>query len=108
MANDKTGDAADLEDAPETPSAGAPSAGELLRHALVNDDDPRFPWWLAVPGLALALVWAGYRAASASASVDPNATGPLEVFVRTLVWPGVAIFLLASVATWAGWQLEID
>lgn len=89
-------------------SRAAPTARELLRHALVNEDDPRFPWWLALPGLTLAVLWAGYRAASMSTSLDPAAAPPLEVFLGTLVWPGIAIFVLASVATWAGWQLEID
>jgi hypothetical protein len=85
---------------------GAPTAGELLRHALVNDDDPRFPWWLPLPGLLLALLWAGYRGVSAAA-LDP-ASGGLEAFLGTLLWPGAGIFVLTSVATWAGWQLEID
>lgn len=96
-------------EAAQSEHVGAPSPRELLRHALVNDDDPRFPWWLAVPGLALAVLWAGYRAAVASATPElAVAVAPLEVFLTTLLWPGVAIFVLASVATWAGWQLEID
>ena len=81
------------------------NAGDLLRHALVNDDDPRFPWWLPLPGLGLAVLWAGYRAAATT--IDPNGA-PLEVFLGALLWPGVAVFLLTTVATWAGWQLEID
>lgn len=97
-------------DAPDAPSSrtaeSAPvGAGDLLRQALVNDDDPRFPWWLPLPGVGLAIVWAGYRAAAAS--IDP-ASAPLEVFLTTLLWPGVAVFLLTTAATWAGWQLEID
>ena len=94
------------DDSADAPNA--PTASELLRHALVNDDDPRFPWWLPLPGLALALLWAGYRAASASAGVVSPADGPVAVFLGTLLWPGAAIFVLASAATWAGWQLEID
>src|SRR3546814_10213878 len=54
------------EDAPpqeETPSHEATSSGpvtprQLLRTALVNDDDPRFPTWLPAPGIVLALGWA--------------------------------------------------
>ncbi len=87
---------------------GAPTARQLLGHALVNDDDPRFPWWLPLPGLVLALLWAGYRAASTSAGVAPPADGALAVFLGTLLWPGAAVFVLTSAATWAGWQLEID
>ena len=69
----------------------------LLKDALVDDDDPRFPRWLPLPGIALALVWAGFSAATAGAD-----------FLATLLWPGAGIFALTSVATWLGWQLEID
>ncbi len=100
------------EDAPRTTDADgpteAPTARELLRHALVNEDDPRFPWWLPVPGIILALLWAGWRTASASAGPDAGSVASLDVFLQTLLWPGAGIFLLTSAATWAGWQLEID
>ena len=39
----------------------------LLKDALVDDDDPRFPRWLPLPGIALALGWAGFTAATAGA-----------------------------------------
>lgn len=103
-----TQDDTDSEGASGSAAASVPTPRELLRHALVNDDDPRFPWWLAVPGIALAVLWAGYRAAAASAAGDPAGAAPLEVFLGTMLWPGAAIFVLASLATWAGWQLEID
>ena len=90
----------------EAGSAAPPTATELLRTALVNDEDPRFPWWLPLPGLALALAWAGYRAASTAAAGD--VASPLTVLLETLLWPGAAIFVLTSAATWFGWQLEID
>ena len=70
---------------------------ELLRGALVDGDDPRFPRWLPLPGAVLAAGWAGYQAAASDAG-----------FIPTLVWPGVAIFLLVTLAAWFGWQLEID
>ena len=95
----------------EEPSDGnviAVTPRELLRHALVNDDDPRFPWWLPLPGLVLAALWAAYRAASSTVGADPSGASPLEVFVGAMLWPGAAIFVLGAVATWAGWQLEID
>lgn len=77
--------------------ASASGAGELIRDALVDDDDPRFPIWLPIPGVALAAGWALYDAAAADGS-----------FLPTLIWPGVAIFLGATLATWLGWQLDID
>jgi hypothetical protein len=74
-----------------------PSARELLRAALVNDDDPRFPLWLPLPGLAAVGGWAAYQ----------QLTGAGD-FLPTALWPGVAIFVLVSLAAWFGWQLEID
>jgi len=74
-----------------------PSARELLRAALVNDDDPRFPPWLPLPGLAAVGGWAAYQ----------HLTGAGD-FLPTALWPGVAIFVLVSLAAWFGWQLEID
>ncbi len=86
------------ETAPESerdePASGAT---ELLRDALVDDDDPRFPIWLPLPGLVLALGWALYQASSADAS-----------FISTAIWPGAAIFVGGMLATWLGWQLDID
>ncbi len=92
----------------EASEADAPDARDLLRHALVNDDDPRLPWWLPVPGVVLAVVWAGWRAASISATAGAEAGAGFDTFVGTLIWPGAGIFVLTCVATWAGWQLEID
>src|SRR5688572_18130906 len=93
------------EPTPDSTDEAPPTAGELLRTALVNDDDPRFPWWLPLPGLALALAWAGYRAASSAAVAGAD---PLATLLETLLWPGLGIFVLTSAATWFGWQLEID
>lgn len=70
---------------------------ELLRHALVDDQDPRFPRWLPLPGIVLALGWAAYQAATAGGDL-----------LATLLWPGAAIFALTTLAAWFGWQLEID
>ena len=70
---------------------------ELLRGALVDDADPRFPRWLPLPGALLAIGWAGYQAAAMDSG-----------FLPTLLWPGLAILALVTVAAWFGWQLEID
>ena len=73
------------------------TAGELLKQALVDDDDPRFPRWLPLPGIALALGWAWFTTATAGAE-----------FLPSVVWPGAGIFALTTVATWLGWQLELE
>jgi hypothetical protein len=79
--------------------AGPESVGarELLRSALVDDEDPRFPLWLPLPGIGLALGWAAYQAVGGDGS-----------FLATALWPGAAIFVLTTLAAWFGWQLDID
>jgi hypothetical protein len=89
--NDDGGDAADS-DAAETISAR-----ELLQSALVDDQDPRFPRWLPLPGIVAALGWAAYDWAAADGA-----------FLATLLWPGAAILVLVTIVTWFGWQLDID
>ena len=94
-----------MSDTPEPPSDGsvdndrpeALSARDLLQSALVDDEDPRFPRWLPLPGIAGALGWAGYDWAAADGA-----------FFATLLWPGAAILVLATIAAWFGWQLDID
>lgn len=86
----EAGQDAEEDETPVTPR-------ELLRGALVDASDPRFPRWLPLPGALLAAGWAGYQAAATDAG-----------FFSTLFWPGLAIFLLATLAAWFGWQLEID
>jgi len=81
----------------EHASDGPVTAGELLRQALVDDDDPRFPRWLPLPGIVAATGWAAYEATANGASL-----------AGTLLWPGGAIFALTTLAAWFGWQLEID
>ena len=81
---------------------------ELLRHALVDDQDPRFPRWLPLPGILLAVAWAAFQAATAPAAVDAPLTAPLATLVSALVWPGAAICAVTTLAAWFGWQLEID
>ena len=71
--------------------------GTLLRHALVDDQDSRFPRWLPLPGIVLALGWAAYQAATAGGDL-----------LATLLWPGAAIFVLTTLVAWFGWQLDID
>ncbi len=73
-----------------------PTARDLLRSALVDDEDPRFPWWLPVPGAVIALTWAAYQATAGGA------------FLEQLLWPGAAMFILGTLVTFFGWQLDID
>jgi hypothetical protein len=107
MVSDDDRDDEQPEDAPaqeETPSREATSsgpvtpvtAGQLLRTALVDDEDPRFPNWLPVPGAVLAVGWAGYQATAGDAGVLPT------------LGISVAIFAGTTLAAWLGWQLEID
>ncbi|MEX2446497.1 MAG: hypothetical protein WD734_04085 [Dehalococcoidia bacterium] len=86
-----------MDDTRESQEAGPVTSRDLLRQALVDDADPRFPRWLPLPGIVLAAGWAAYQAAAADAA-----------FLGTLAWPGGAIFVLTTLATWFGWQLEID
>jgi len=72
-----------------------------LRSAMLDDGQPAFPWWLPVPGALLTLAWAAYRAVSAEE--DGSA-----VLFETLLWPGLAIFMLTTVTTYFGWRLDLD
>ena len=79
-----------------------PLDGRLLRPATFqDDDDPRFSWWLPLPGLALAVGWAGYGAVSAEAAGGAT-------FLEQLLWPGAAILVLGTLAAFLGWRLDID
>ena len=77
-----------------------PGPRDLARQALVDDKDPRLPWWLPLPGLAVAAGWAGYDAVVIGVGGSP--------FLETLLWPGAAIFVLVTIAAFLGWQLDID
>ena len=83
---------------PHEPSdaSGPVSPSELLRQALVDDEDPRFPAWLPLPGIALAAGWSAYQVIAGDAGVLPA------------LGISAAIFAGTTVATWLGWQLEID
>ena len=79
--------------------------GALLRHAIVDGQDPRFPCWLPLPGIVLAAVWAAFQAATTAPAGEGAWLAPL---LATLLWPGAAIFVATTLAAWFGWQLEID
>ena len=73
-----------------------------LRPAMFDDDEePRFPWWLPLPGIGLAAVWAAYQGVAAD---GPAVT---EAAAR-LLWPGLPIFLVTTVTAYFGWRLDLD
>lgn len=72
-----------------------------LRSAMLDDGQPWLTWWLLIPGIALAVVWAGYHGAAAP---EPG----LAPFLETLRWPGVPIFLVTTITTYFGWRLDLD
>ena len=93
-------------DAAQPTEAAEPTDGEergpLLRPATFqDDDDPRFTWWIPIPGLLLAVVWAAWQATSA----EVDAGGE---FARTLLWPGAGLFVGGLLAAFLGWRLDID
>ncbi|MCY4456150.1 MAG: hypothetical protein OXC56_07550 [Chloroflexi bacterium] len=87
MANDDDGDGQD--------------APGRLRSPLLADGQPNFHWWLFLPGVGVAVLWALYGAVTAEA----DATGR---FLGQLLWPGIPIFVAATAAAWLGWRLDID
>ena len=72
-----------------------------LRSPLLADGQPNFHWWLLLPGVGIAALWALYGAVTA----EGDAGG---VFVARLLWPGAGIFAAATLAAWLGWRLDID
>jgi hypothetical protein len=77
------------------------AADGRLRSAMLADGQPSFPWWLPLPGVALMLVWAVYRAVGAQDNAG-------SVLLEQLLWPGVAIFVLTTVTSYFGWHLDLD
>lgn len=79
-----------------------PPHGLGIRPATFQDnDDPIFPRWLPLPGLLLTLLWALYQGTAA----ESDATSHI---MRTLAWPGAAIFVLTTITTYFGWRLDLD
>lgn len=72
-----------------------------LRSPLLDDGQPAFHWWLLLPGLAIAVLWALYRGVTA----DGGGGGE---FVAQLLWPGPVILVVTTVAAWLGWRLDLD
>lgn len=79
---------------------GQESSGRL-RSPLLTDGQPNFHWWLFLPGVGVALLWALYGAVTAEADA-------MGRFLAQLLWPGAPIFVAATAAAWLGWRLDID
>lgn len=77
------------------------SASEILKSAFVDAADTRLPLWLPIPGALITLVFATYIGLTGESN-------QIKLMLATVVWPGSGIFLGVTVATWLGWQLEID
>ncbi len=74
-------------------------AGQL-RSPVLDDGQPRFPWWLLLPGVLVAGVWAAYAGTTGE---DGTADA-----VRALLWPGPAIAVGTTIAAYLGWRLDLD
>ena len=72
-----------------------------LRSPLLEDGQPAYHWWLVLPGIACALLWAAYHAVTA----EGDAGGTL---LTELLWPGPAILVAATLAAYLGWRLDLD
>ncbi len=68
-----------------------------LRPATLADGQPRFPWWLLLPGIALAAVWAAYQSVAGA-----------DAFLDALLWPGAPIFVVTTLTAYCGWRLDLD
>lgn len=62
-------------------------------------------WWMPLPGLAIALGFAGWRAVSREGAAAAERLG---AFGATLLWPGLLIVAVVLVIVWAAWKLELD
>ena len=62
--------------------------------------EPLILWWMPVLSLLAPLVFAAWRAASASDGLDAA--------LKALVWPGAGLYLAAVAVLWAGWKIELE
>lgn len=88
-----------MSDKHKIPNRVSPS--EILKSAFVDAADTRLPLWLPIPGALITLVFATYIGLTGESN-------QIKLILATIVWPGFGIFLGVTVATWLGWQLEID
>ena len=74
---------------------------KIIKNQLQDNKDPRFSYWLFVPGILLSVLWSCWKAVNVT---DNN----LNVFIENMIWPGVLIFFITTLIAILGWQLDID
>ena len=74
---------------------------KILKNQLQDNKDPRFSYWLFVPGILLSVLWSCWESVNV---IDNN----LNVFIENIIWPGILIFSITTLIAILGWQLDID
>jgi hypothetical protein len=63
--------------------------------------EPLLLWWMPIVALLAPLAWAAWAGASADADA-------LSEALRSLLWPGVALYFGAIAVLWAGWKIDLE
>ena len=74
---------------------------QIIKDALVDAADSRFPVWLLLPGLIISLATSSYLYLAQGNEITVG-------IMSYIIWPGVPILVVVTVITWLGWQLDID
>ncbi|MDG1989861.1 MAG: hypothetical protein P8J51_01105 [Dehalococcoidia bacterium] len=74
---------------------------KIITSQLQDEKDPRFTFWLLVPGIFFTFIWSLWIAVN-------HTENQLSIFLFNLFWPGIIIFSLTSIIAILGWQLDID
>ncbi|MBR74696.1 MAG: hypothetical protein CL872_07165 [Dehalococcoidaceae bacterium] len=73
----------------------------ILKNQLQDNKDPRFSFWLLIPGIILNVLWSFWKCVNVT---ENN----LTIFIENIIWPGTLIFFITTVIAILGWQLDID
>ena len=73
----------------------------ILINQLQDNKDPRFSFWLLLPGILIGTIWSLWNAIKSS-------DNSINIFFDHLIWPGIIIFIITTVIAILGWQLDID
>ena len=79
----------------------AAEISQIIKDALVDAADSRFPAWLPLPGLMISLATSFYLYLAQGNEVTVG-------IMSYIIWPGIPILVVVTVITWLGWQLDID